>query len=1119
QSDIVNLSNGMYNITLPAPVETGNILIFVAATNTSAGVTTYYGGFRNVTLSYGTANYGANFTMYSLLGNLATITLNVFGQAPTNKNVTTTKQTFTITDGSGSPMASTAAHVEVTVDYSSLAAAGNNITTTAFTWMTDVAQSQAIANFSIPLLNSVGIKEMNVFVNGGPSEGNGQYAPKRKTFTVAEIQANSNITISTFNPGAIDSSVAASSISMALYLSNSTCDVPNPPAACLLGGSGQTMSSFNPMKSVMGGGKLSFRMGYGGILVHYVNVDMMASGPPDANFDSAATTSAGAGGFASAMRFGGQGPTIYDYVLISMPYTEGGVNGLKDNVPVSMSIPVLYDDSWNVIWNVSANGTNSANLAGNYSHYSTYPTAWGNLTTQTTCRTSAVVISSMMNETNPCYIDTMNNLIWIRLPHFSGTGPSVNGSSSTDIYTTSGAVTFLDPTPSDLTYLNQNQIIINVTTNLSDFQNLTIFIYNHSNNLVAVNLNYTYNSSNPTVYFNYSGIPDGMWSFNVSAVNSSGFRNSSILRNITLDTTLPFIINGSRTDNNGSYLNRNWIYFNVSIAEINPANISFYLYNSSLILINTTSYALMTNSSLNLANNTINWTGLGDGVYYYNASIIDQAGNSNATVMWMATVDAVASVITILSPVNQSTYFTNQTIVISFNSSDVSSVNLWFANATVNITYVDKNWTRFTSAGWYNYTFYANNSAAVLTTVMKTFRVLDQPANVAIANTSTFDANATGTNIIVPYNSSLQNLTINSTFNATAYTLNFSQILLSGNAVIGGLSNLTLVRVDAAGGTLNYTVLIQDNSNISGGTGWDGSLSAPIANLSTFISPTGTTSAIISVGSNTIELNLTKPAKITFIGLGGKSAAWARTGTYTLTDIATVCNSITAPTNIDATTTRECYVDSGSDLIIWTYHFTSFAAYTPTAAAVAATTTSSGGTASTTNTETLATGLTKSFSTGDTLSFKFDSKTYIFMLLYTKDGNKAYIQFSPNTQQVMMAVGEEKGFDINKDGKNDVSVKINSVTGIKADITLKLITDTPITPVVDTTPTETTLTEQITESVAEITGKWSPAKKVAVSVGILLALGVLIVGIIIGIQRFNSSRIRNRVKTIEFARN
>ncbi|MBS3119441.1 hypothetical protein J4475_01315, partial [Candidatus Woesearchaeota archaeon] len=68
--------------------------------------------------------------------------------------------------------------------------------------------------------------------------------------------------------------------------------------------------------------------------------------------------------------------------------------------------------------------------------------------------------------------------------------------------------------------------------------------------------------------------------------------------------------------------------------------------------------------------------------------------------------------------------------------------------------------------------------------------------------------------------------------------------------------------------------------------------------------------------------------KITIGGKAGKKAAWAR-GTSALTEITTLCDDAANPTNINTGSPRECYIDSGSDLVIWTYHFTQFAAFSP----------------------------------------------------------------------------------------------------------------------------------------------------------------------------------------------
>ena len=419
QTDKFNLASGFFNLSLPATVESSTVILFASLVNG----TNYHGGFRNISLAYGVTLNITNITLYGLLGTAENITINRIDGDGQNIAILTAKQTFNLVNTTNSTLATTSAHVETTVDYSDYGAL-------QFTWMTDVAQSSALANFAIPLLNITGIKEMNVFASGGPSGGNGQYAPKRvSTMTSAEITANPNITMKTFNPGAIDGSVSSSGITVSLYASNSSCDIPNPASSCLLTAS-STMATFNPMQAVMGGGKISFRMGYGGILVHYVNVDMLASGPPDALFDGSSSTSGTTStSFAAAQRFGSQGPTIYDYVTVSIPYSETAGSGLNDSAAVSISIPVLYDDNWNVIWNVTANGTSPSALAGNFSHYSTYSSAWGNLTSSKTCTNGTLTSSNQINETNPCYIDTTNNRIWIRLPHFSGAGPRVSGST------------------------------------------------------------------------------------------------------------------------------------------------------------------------------------------------------------------------------------------------------------------------------------------------------------------------------------------------------------------------------------------------------------------------------------------------------------------------------------------------------------------------------------------------------------------------------------------------------------------------------------------------------------------------------------------------------------------
>lgn len=412
-SDVYNLTSGFYNISLPAtPAETSLILLFATARNGSTRI----GGFRNIS-SVGSGLNSFNFTsMYPLLGTAGNITMDTLG--PSNANVSTAKQVFTIVNASNSTMTNVDGHIEVMVDYSSYQAI-------EFTWMLDIEQG-SLSNFSVPLLNATGIKEMNIFLSGGT----GDFAPKKKTYTLADIQTRQRINVTSFNPGDIDGA-SLSGLRIALLKSNSSCDLPAPNSACYVGSSesGQAFGEsggFNPMSAILGGGKLSFRMGLlsSGISVHYVNVDMLASGPPDVLFDDSTRTES-SGGFSAAMRFGSGGPTIYDFVLISIPYVETAGVGLDDSGRVTMNISVLYDDNWNVIWNTSTNGSAASALAGNFSHYTARQVDWGYLLNSSVCGTDQTKI----NYTHPCYIDTTNNRIWARLPHFSGTSPGITGST------------------------------------------------------------------------------------------------------------------------------------------------------------------------------------------------------------------------------------------------------------------------------------------------------------------------------------------------------------------------------------------------------------------------------------------------------------------------------------------------------------------------------------------------------------------------------------------------------------------------------------------------------------------------------------------------------------------
>ncbi len=409
-TDVYDVTTGFFNISLPSTVEDSSMILYAAAYNSS----TYVGGFANISLDFSTYPTGQQFllnfsNMYGLLGEQGNITLQTVTGG--SRIVETNLQTFTLVNTTNGTLTNVFVHGEAEMDYSD---AGVK----AFTWMIDIGQESSSPTFSLPLLNYTGIDALNLYASGG---GQQQYAPKSTTLSVTQILNNANITIKYFDPQVIGSN--SSAIQIGMMTSNATCDVPSPSSSCFLGG-GESVN-FNPFAAVLGGGRLSFTMGTDDVKIIYSNADLLASGPPDALFeDSTGISDEGGSGFSAAMQFGSEGPKIYDFALIGITYSETAGSGLNDSAQVNMSIEILYDDTGAVIWNITANGTSGVDLGGNYSHYQARQGEWEYLLNGTVCHENA----DSVNITNPCYIDTTNNELWLRVPHFSQVGPSITGS-------------------------------------------------------------------------------------------------------------------------------------------------------------------------------------------------------------------------------------------------------------------------------------------------------------------------------------------------------------------------------------------------------------------------------------------------------------------------------------------------------------------------------------------------------------------------------------------------------------------------------------------------------------------------------------------------------------------
>lgn len=116
------------------------------------------------------------------------------------------------------------------------------------------------------------------------------------------------------------------------------------------------------------------------------------------------------------------------------------------------------------------------------------------------------------------------------------------------------------------------------------------------------------------------------------------------------------------------------------------------------------------------------------------------------------------------------------------------------------------------------------------------------------------------------------------------------------------------------------------------GNDWNGVINAPQIKLNTSVTPpadsgkTANVSAVVEVGYGDTKLTFDKAVRIIISGQAGKEAGYSRSGTFT--KITNVCSADTQVAGDALPAEGDCRIDVGSDLVIWTKHFTSFVSYT-----------------------------------------------------------------------------------------------------------------------------------------------------------------------------------------------
>jgi len=314
--------------------------------------------------------------------------------------------------------------------------------------VTYMIESMSNGQFYIPIMNNSNWAKIMIFAQDSP--------PKEITLNLSSSEQN--ITLVTMSDGdgvgmkrinssgqmeMINSSSLNSTMSINMRFLRNTgggwgtgCNVLDAPTSCEL--TTTSAKNFNPLTALVAGNiNMEMKITSTNVSLTFVNFDMLSAKQPP--MDSIVNDQASSGGSSASQiwQFGSFAPRdSYQYVIISMPYSDSVIN---DSSPINLSAPLLYDENWNVIWN-SSRGDTAVNLTDDFTDYNSTSLYKNYLTSGGLACSST---DSNLNVT-PCFINTTSNMIYMRIPHFSGVAPGVTGSSpstasSTTSSTTSGS--------------------------------------------------------------------------------------------------------------------------------------------------------------------------------------------------------------------------------------------------------------------------------------------------------------------------------------------------------------------------------------------------------------------------------------------------------------------------------------------------------------------------------------------------------------------------------------------------------------------------------------------------------------------------------------------------------
>ena len=356
-----------------------------------------------------------------------------------------------------------------------------------------------------------------------------------------------------------------------------------------------------------------------------------------------------------------------------------------------------------------------------------------------------------------------------------------------------------------------------------------------------------------------------------------------------------------------------------------------------------TGYKVFENGNLldtiNDTTTTYNVTGLNaNTAYSFQVQALDAASN-------LSTSGPTASATTTSATTNVNVSLNlNKTSAVagaSVTASGTADPNKWLSIKAIdsanNIVFFDA--VKTNTSGSYSDTFIVPTTAQGNLTVVTGYGSNVACANLTVAKEITSDITIAddGSNKNLAITSNTPNVSVTVPAGVTGTSISVSN-LLTANA--SGVSSSALPALNITASTIINTIPVQvavyipRGTIVSAPTSWDGTINVPTVqpNNTITVTPdsgkTATVGAVIEVGYGDVPLTFSKAVRILIPGQAGNDAGYYRNGTFT--KITTVMAADSQDAGDALAAGGDGKISVGSDLVIWTKHFTQFVTYTQT---------------------------------------------------------------------------------------------------------------------------------------------------------------------------------------------